>query len=218
MLDKRMIFAADFAGHFDRTRCGFLAVKEVSVIQLDFLDAVESPHKVQMPIAAAKFAVCDGVITSGFFLGDQLCDFLIFYLCQCFTGDFSGLEVLACLLEGCRTQKAADHIINKRNRFLAHDYMLLCLIFYGCSIRYFSPAVKYQTGAVCYRISLYLGFIRRGIVPEKLDVMPAEGAERCALVRDVTDFHIFIDIQRNRNDVFAVELFVDDAAANRVAV
>ena len=48
--------------------------------------------------------------------------------------------------------------------------------------------------------------------------MPAEGAERCALVRDVTDFHIFIDIQRNRNDVFAVELFVDDAAANRLAV
>ena len=70
MLDKRMIFAADFAGHFDRTRCGFLAVKEVTVIQLDFLDTVESPHKVQMPIAAAKFAVCDGVITGSFFLCD----------------------------------------------------------------------------------------------------------------------------------------------------
>ena len=213
-----MIFAADFAGHFDRTRRGFLTVKEVTVIQLDFLDAVESPHKVQMPIAAAKFAVCDGMVTGGFFLGDQLGDFLIFYLCQCFTGDFADFEVLACLLEGCRTQKAADHIINKRNGFFAHNYMLLCLICYGCSIRYFSPAVKYQTGAVYHRISLYLRFIRRGIVSEKLDVMPAERAECCALVRDITNFHVFIDIQRNRNDVFAVELFVDDAAANRVAV
>ena len=61
-----MIFAADFAADADGTMGGFLALEVVAVIQLDLVDTGKAPHKVQMPIAAAEFAIDDGVVAARF--------------------------------------------------------------------------------------------------------------------------------------------------------
>ena len=59
ILDKRMILAGNLAGQLDRTLGCFLAMELVTMLQFDMLHAIESPHKVEMPIAATEFAIGD---------------------------------------------------------------------------------------------------------------------------------------------------------------
>ena len=71
MLDKRMIFAADFAADADGTMGGFLSLEVVAVVQLDLVDTGKAPHKVQVPIAAAEFAIGDGVVAGALLFFDK---------------------------------------------------------------------------------------------------------------------------------------------------
>ena len=54
-----MIRAGKLAGQLDRTLGCLLAMKLVAMLQFDMLHAIESPHKVEMPIAAAELAISD---------------------------------------------------------------------------------------------------------------------------------------------------------------
>ena len=73
-----MVFAADNTGYGGGAVSGFFAMEKVTVVEFDMFDSIQPPHKIQMPIAASKFAVCDHMIPGSFLAGDQFCDFFVF--------------------------------------------------------------------------------------------------------------------------------------------
>ena len=52
----------------------------------------------------------------------------------------------------------------------------------------------------------------------KFDIFIGEGAGLYSVWKDVTNLHVVVNLERPCDYVGAVELFVDDAAADRVAV
>lgn len=84
-------------------------------------NAVEAPHKVQMPRGAAELAVCNGMIAGFLLLMHQIDDRLVLDGLQRGGVDLSGLKVQTCLLQLCRAQKAADMIITKGRMFFAYE-------------------------------------------------------------------------------------------------
>ena len=56
----------------------------IPMIGMDFRDTIKGSQKVQMPVAATEFAVCDGFEASGFFLFYKVKDGLIFGFRECF--------------------------------------------------------------------------------------------------------------------------------------
>lgn len=54
------------------------------MIGMDFRDTIKGSQKVQMPVAATEFAVCDGFEAAGFFLFYKVKDGLIFGFRECF--------------------------------------------------------------------------------------------------------------------------------------
>ena len=72
-----MVLTADLTTHFNGTMGSLLTVEEITVIQFHFINTVEPPHKIQMPVATAKLAIGNGVITSTLLLLDQAGDLLI---------------------------------------------------------------------------------------------------------------------------------------------
>ena len=114
VLHKGMILAADLAAHLDRAVGSFLSMEEVTVIQFHFLNAVEPPHEIQMPVAAAELTIGDGVVTGALLLLDQAGDLFIFHSGQGGTVNFAGLELCACFFQVLGAQKAAHKIITER--------------------------------------------------------------------------------------------------------
>ena len=130
MLDKRMIFAADFAADADGTMGGFLSLEVVAVVQLDLVDTGKAPHKVQMPIAAAEFAIGDGVVAGALLLFDEQGDLFIFHSGQLLAGDLASLELGAGGLDSLRTKEAAHKIVTERGAQCSHSYVPLYVKFY----------------------------------------------------------------------------------------
>ena len=59
----------------------------IAVVQLDVLHAVESPHKVEVPIAAPELTVGDKVQSVCFLLGDEVGDKPILYVAEVLGGN-----------------------------------------------------------------------------------------------------------------------------------
>ena len=76
----------------------FLAVEKISVVELDLLYTVESPHKIKMPVSAAELAVSYSVKTCSLLLCYELCYFFIFYSLELFCSYLTCLELLARIL------------------------------------------------------------------------------------------------------------------------
>ena len=114
MLHKRVIFAADLAADTEGTVGGLFAMEVIAMIQLYLVDAMEAPHEIQMPVAAAELAVCDGVEAGALLLFDQPGDLFVFHSGQCGAVDRTGLVLCAGLLQCVGTQEAAHKVVTER--------------------------------------------------------------------------------------------------------
>ena len=83
-----------------------------------------------MPIAAAEFAIGDGVVAGALLLFDEQGDLFIFHSGQLLAGDLAGLELGAGGLDSLRTQEAAHKIVTERGAQCSHSYVPLYVKFY----------------------------------------------------------------------------------------
>ena len=133
VLDKRMVLAANGTGYHGGVGGSFLIVEHIARTRGATLDAVEPPHKVEVPVTAAKLAIGNHLQASGLLLVHQVANSLI----------LDGLKPLgikrACrigsagILYGLWTKKAADDISAKRRVRLnrsAHRYLPLYWLLY----------------------------------------------------------------------------------------
>ena len=120
MLYKRVVLTADFTTHFNGTVGSLLTVEEVTVIQFHFLNAVEAPHEVQMPVAAAELAIGDGVEASSLLLLNEAGDLFIFRSGQGGAVDLAGLELSAGVFQVLGAQEAAHKIVTERRFQFSH--------------------------------------------------------------------------------------------------
>ena len=97
MLYKGVVFAADLAAHACRAGRGLFAMEVIAVLKFDFVNAVKTPHKIEVPVAAAELAVGNGVITGALLLFDQAGDLFVFHSSKLLAGDLAGLKLGACL-------------------------------------------------------------------------------------------------------------------------
>ena len=104
MFDERMVLAGDPSGHGGGVGRGHLVVEGDAVGCGGMVHAVEAPHEVEMPPAAAEFAVGDHMQAGGLLLGDQFGNGIIFHGLECGLVNLACCEIGASLLEFCRTQ------------------------------------------------------------------------------------------------------------------
>ena len=114
VLDEGVVLAADGAGYHGGVGRGLLIVEHITRTRCAAFNAVEPPHKVEVPVAAAKLAIGDDLQAGGLLLCHQIANGLV----------LDGLKPLgikrACrigsagVLYGLRTKKAADDISAKR--------------------------------------------------------------------------------------------------------
>ena len=57
-------------------------MENIAVVQGDLLQSLQSPHKVQVSVAATELAVGNGVIPGGFLVRDQLADLPVLHFFQ----------------------------------------------------------------------------------------------------------------------------------------
>ncbi|MNC36403.1 hypothetical protein D3C75_849240 [compost metagenome] len=114
MLQEGMAGEADLAGQSCRVRPGFHTVEHITLVHQHMLHTVEAPEEIQVPVAAAEFAVGDCLQAQLLLLFHQLADFPVFYFRQCFPADDPGGELLSCCFQSGRAQEAADHVIAVR--------------------------------------------------------------------------------------------------------
>ena len=114
VLDEGVVLAADGAGHHGGIGRGLLVVEHIARTRGTAFNAVESPHKVEVPVTAAKLAISNHLQASGLLLCHQIANGLV----------LDGLKPLgvkrACRIGsagvpyGLRTKKTADDIGAKR--------------------------------------------------------------------------------------------------------
>ena len=107
---KRVALARDLARDHGRVGGGLLVVELVTRARGATLDALEPPHEVQVPVAAAELAIGDDVQARRLLLGNQVADGLVLDGAQGAGVDDAGGKVGARLLEHVRTKEAADHV------------------------------------------------------------------------------------------------------------
>ena len=110
VLNKRVVLAGDLASHDGRVRSGLLVVEEVTLARSATLDAVQSPHEVKVPVAAAELAVGDDVEARCLLLGHEVADGLVLHGRKAGRVNGAGSVVCAGLLEHVRAQEAADDV------------------------------------------------------------------------------------------------------------
>ena len=133
VLDERMILAANGTGYHGGVGGSLLIVEHIARTRGATLDAVQPPHKIEVPVAAAKLAIGDDLQAGGLLLCHQIANGIV----------LDGLKPLgikrACrigsagVLYGLRTKKAADDIGAKRRVRLnrsAHRYLPLHWLLY----------------------------------------------------------------------------------------
>ena len=147
VLDEGVVLSADGAGHHGGIGRGLLVVEHIARTRGTTLDAVQPPHKIEVPVAAAKLAIGDDLQAGGLLLCHQIADGIV----------LDGLKPLgikrACrigstsVLYGLRTKKAADDISAKRRVRLnrsAHRYLPFALVaLLGQSMSVHMAIVKY---------------------------------------------------------------------------
>ena len=126
ILDKRMILAGNLAGQLDRTLGCLLAMKQVAMLQFDMLHAIESPHKVEMPIAAAELAIGDIRQAMRLLLTDDLSNQPVFYGAKVGGRNLSISKLSSRFLQLCRAQIAA-HCLKMYISYVAHIFISLLL-------------------------------------------------------------------------------------------
>ena len=133
VLDEGVVLAADGAGHHGGIGRGLLVVEHIARTRGTAFNAVEPPHKVEVPVTAAELAIGNHLQASGLLLVHQIANGVV----------LDGLKPLgvkrACrigsagILYGPRTKKAADDIGAKRRVRLnqsAHRYLPLHWLLY----------------------------------------------------------------------------------------
>ena len=113
IFDKRVMPAAYFSGYGDGAGGCLLPVEEIPVIQFDFFDSIESPHKIQMPVASAEFPVGDDVVSGCLLFFHQLPDGLILRLAKLGGCDGAGLKLRPRLFDGFRAEKASHIVVSE---------------------------------------------------------------------------------------------------------
>ena len=68
VLDERMTLAANGASHHGGVGGGLLIVEHIARTRGATLDAVQPPHKIEVPVAAAKLAIGDDLQAGGLLL------------------------------------------------------------------------------------------------------------------------------------------------------
>ncbi len=110
MFDERMVLAGNPSGHGGGVGRGHLVVEGDAVGCGGMVHAVEAPHEVEMPPAAAEFAVGDHMQAGGLLLGDEFGDGLVLDRLERCGIDFAGGEILTRGLELGRAEIGADHV------------------------------------------------------------------------------------------------------------
>ena len=133
VLDEQMVLAANGAGYHGGVGCGLLVVEHIARTRGTAFNAVEPPHKVEVPVTAAKLAIGNHLQASGLLLVHQVANGLILdglkaggVECARSIGDTG-------VLYGLWTKKAADDIGAKRRVRLnrsAHRYLPLHWLLY----------------------------------------------------------------------------------------
>ena len=122
-----MVLAGDGAGHDSGVGRGLLAVELVALARHAVAHAVEPPHEVEVPVAAAELAVGDDVVAGGLLLGHEVADGDVLDGAQLLGGDEAGLAVVTGLLEDVGAQEAAHVVEAEGGVKCAHG----CLL-WGC--------------------------------------------------------------------------------------
>ena len=83
---------------------GLLAVELVTMVELDVLHPVQSPHKVEMPITTPKLSVGDVVQTTRLLLGHYVGNLAVLNLAQLLGRDCSFSKTSTCFLQRSGTK------------------------------------------------------------------------------------------------------------------
>ena len=121
-----MILAGNLAGQLDRTLGCLLAMKLIAMLQFDMLHAIESPHKVEMPIAAAELAIGDIRQAMRLLLTDDLSNQPVFYGAKVDGRNLSISKLSSCFFQLCRAQIAA-HCLKMYISYVAHIFISFLL-------------------------------------------------------------------------------------------
>ena len=121
-----MILAGNLAGQLDRTLGCLLAMKLIAMLQFDMLHAIESPHKVEMPIAAAELAIGDIRQAMRLLLTDDLSNQPVFYGAKVDGRNLSISKLSSYFFQLCRAQIAA-HCLKMYISYVAHIFISLLL-------------------------------------------------------------------------------------------
>ena len=133
VLDEGVVLAADGAGHHGGIGRGLLVVEHITRTRGTAFNSVESPHKIEVPVAAAELAIGDNLQAGSLLLGYQIANGLVLDDLKA-----GGVECArgiggTCILNSLGTKKAADDIGAKRRVRLnrsAHRYLPLHWLLY----------------------------------------------------------------------------------------
>ena len=110
VLDEGVVLSADASCQADRAWCRLLAVELIAVFEFYLLDAVESPHEVQMPVASPELTVGDHFQAVRLLFGNQVGNQAVFHGFQLPAVCLSFCKLFSCLLQLCRAEETA-HVV-----------------------------------------------------------------------------------------------------------
>ena len=133
VLDERMVLAANGTGHHGGVGGSLLIVEHIARARGTTLNTAESPHKIEVPVAAAKLAIGDNLQAGGLLLVHQIANGIVLDGLKA-----GGVECArgiggTCILNSPWTKKTADDIGAKRRVRLnqsAHRYLPLHWLLY----------------------------------------------------------------------------------------
>ena len=98
-----------------------LVVERQAVYRRRMADAVEAPHKIEMPCGATELPVGDNAQAGSLLFCDQIEDALVLGRLESVSADLTCLELLARLFKTRGAQKTADNIKTVRGLFIVCD-------------------------------------------------------------------------------------------------
>ncbi|MNE49415.1 hypothetical protein D3C80_1439320 [compost metagenome] len=105
-----MLGKSDFPGQTRGLRSCLKSLENIALTNLSFFHAIKTPHKIQMPPGASELTVCYSLKSNLFLLRNELDNFRILNLGELLGRNFSLAKLFSRILDGLRTQKAADYI------------------------------------------------------------------------------------------------------------
>ena len=114
VLDEGVALAADGAGHHGGIGRRLLIMEHITRTRGTALNAIEAPHKVEVPVTTAELAIGDDLQAGGLLLGHQIANGVVLDGLKTGGVEFARSVVGTGVLHGLRTKKAADDIGAKR--------------------------------------------------------------------------------------------------------